>query len=218
MSWTENKKLLEYSKSTACHEIFQAVCDELGKYYIGKGFKYSRSRPKLTIEKGNIKLVIAFWSSRSNIPGEWVNFDILPNFYSIQLAKTSKIKGFLFGHTGLFYHKYTNNPKQTKVKQIFGSELERFDKYSTESKMIESNSCNVYGIDKQKFDLIIEFIDNKIVPWISRLATEEGVIELLANASPTRIRSLNGKISKSDFIKYVELNFPNIEVERILNE
>jgi len=67
MSWTENKTLLEYSKYTPCQEIFQALCDELGKHYEAKGFKYSRSRPKLTIEKDNIKLVIAFWSSRNNI-------------------------------------------------------------------------------------------------------------------------------------------------------
>ncbi len=218
MSWTDNKILLEYSKHTPCQEIFQGVCDELGKHYETKGFKYSRSRPKLTIEKGNIKLVIAFWSSRSNIPGDWVNLEILPNFYSKQLAKTSDSKGFLFGHTGLFYHKYTDNPKQILVKQIFGGELERIDEYSNESKIIESNSCNVYGIDKEKFDLIVQFLDNKIVPWASKLATEEGILELLTNASPTRIWSLNGKGSNSDFIKYVQLNFPNINIESELDK
>jgi hypothetical protein len=217
MSWTENKTLLEYSKYTPCHEIFQALCDELGKYYEVKGFKYARSRPKLTIEKDNIKLVIAFWSSRSNTPGEWVNLEILPNFYSKQLAKTSDIKGFLFGHTGLFCHKFTDNPKQILVKQIFGGELERFDKYSNESKIIESNNCNIYGIDKEKFDSILKFIDNKILPWLSKLAIEEGILELLTNASPTRIWAINGKGSNSDFVKYVKLNFPNINIEKELD-
>jgi hypothetical protein len=218
MSWTDNKILLEYSKYTPCQEIFQAVCDELGKYYETEGFKYSRSRPKLTIEKGNIKVVIAFWSSRSNIPGDWVNLEILPNFYSKQLAKTSDTKGFLFGHTGLFYHKFTDNPKQILVKQIFGGELERFDEYSNESKIIESNNCNVYGINKEKFDSIIKFIDDKIIPWTSKLATEEGIFELIKNASPTRVWSLNGKGSNSDFIKYVQLNFPNINIEKELDK
>jgi hypothetical protein len=217
MSWTENKTLLEYSKYTPCQEIFQALCDELGKHYEVKGFKYARSRPKLTIEKDNIKLVITFWSSRSNTPGEWVNLEILPNFYSKQLAKTSDIKGFLFGHTGLFCHKFTDNPKQILVKQIFGGELERFDKYSNESKIIESNNCNIYGIDKEKFDSILKFIDNKILPWLSKLAIEEGILELLTNASPTRIWAINGKGSNSDFVKYVKLNFPNINIEKELD-
>jgi hypothetical protein len=218
MSWTDNKTLLEYSKYTPCQDIFQAVCDELGKHYETQGFKYSRSRPKLTIDKDNIKLVIAFWSSRSNTPGDWVNLEILPNFYSKQLAKTSSIKGFLFGHTGLFYHKYSDNPKQIMVKQIFGDELERVDEYSNESKIIESNNCNVYGIDKEKFDSIVKFIDNKIVPWTSKLATEEGIIELITNASPTRVWALNGKGSNSDFIKYVHLNFPSINIENELDK
>jgi hypothetical protein len=122
------------------------------------------------------------------------------------------------GHAGLFYHKYTNNPKQILVKQIFGGELERIDKYSNESKIIESNSCNVYGIDKEKFDSIVQFIDNKIVPWTSKLAIEEGIVELITNASPTRVSSLNGKGSNSDFIKYVQLNFPNIKIESELNK
>ena len=218
MNWTDNRTLLEYSKYTACQDIFQAVCDEIGKHYIEKGFKYSRSRPKLTIEENNIKLVIAFWSSRSNIPGNWINFEILPNFYSKELAKTSKIRGYLFGHTGLFYHRYTDNPKQIKVKKIFGEELERMDEYSNESKIIESNNCNIYGLDKDKFDLIIQFIDNKILPWTSKLSTEEGIFELVKNASPTRIWSLNGKGGNSDFIKYVQLRFPNIDIEKELSE
>jgi len=105
MGWTDNKILLEYTRYTPCQEIFQAVCDEIGRHYQNLGFKYSRSTPKLVIENDKIKLEICFWSSRSNIPGEWVNLEILPNFYSLQLKKTSDKKGFLFGHTGIFYHK-----------------------------------------------------------------------------------------------------------------
>lgn len=214
MDWTDNKTLLEYTKRTKCQEIFQAVCDELGKHYEEKGFKYSRSRPKLTFEKDDIKLVISFWSSKRNTPGSSVSFEILPDFYSKQVAKTSNIKGYLFGHTGIFYHKYTDNPKQILVKQIFGDELERIDEYSTESQIIENNYCNVYGIDKEKFDAIVKFIDDKIIPWISKLATKEGILELITNASPTRIWSLNGKSTNSDFVKYVELNFSDIDIKK----
>lgn len=216
MSWTNNKTLLEHSKHTPCKEIFQAMCDELGKHYEAKGFKYSRSRPKLTLEKGDIKLIIEFWSTKSNTPGSSVSFEILPNFYAKQLAKTSTINGFLFGHTGLFYHQYTDNPKQILVKQIFGEELERIDEYSNESKIIDNHHCNIYGIDKEKFDSIVKFIDDKIVSWISKLATREGILELITNASPTRVWSLNGKGTNSDFIKYVQLNFPDIDIEKKL--
>ena len=98
-------------------------------------------------------------------------------------------------------------------------ELNRINQYwlSNESKIIESNNCNIYGIDKEKFDSILKFIDNKILPWLSKLAIEEGILELLTNASPTRIWAINGKGSNSDFVKYVKLNFPNINIEKELD-
>lgn len=218
MSWTNNQTLLEQSKHTSCQDIFQAACDELGKHYENKGFKYSRSKPKLTVENDKIKLEILFSTSKSNVPGDFVNLEILPNFYAKQIANTSNIKGLLFGHRGLFYHQYTDNPKQILVKHIFGEELERFDEYSTESKMIESNSCNVYGLNEAKFNAIVAFIDTKISPWTTKLATKEGIIELLSNASRTRINALNGKSSNSDFVKFVQFNFPNIDIESEFNK
>jgi hypothetical protein len=69
MSWTENKLLLNHSGYTPCNEIFHAVCDEIGKYYEKYGFKYSRSKPKITHKDQDLKLDICFWSSGSNIPG-----------------------------------------------------------------------------------------------------------------------------------------------------
>jgi hypothetical protein len=216
MNWTEKRILLEQNKYTPCQEIFQAVCDEIGKVYEQKGFKYSRSKPRITIEKNNIKLIISFSSSRSNTPGDWVALEILPAFYAKQLSKSSNTKGFLFGHTGLFYHKYTDNPNQIRVQKIFGEIIERIDEHSNESKLIESHSCNVYGLDSIKFNKIIDFIDNRIIVWLDKLQTGQGILELTENASGTRVWSLNGKGGNSDFIEYVTLNFPNIDiVERL---
>lgn len=214
MSWTDNKTLLNYSETTPCKEIFQAVCDELGKHYENKGYKYSRSRPKIIYKDKNIKLEICFWSSASNMPGSYVNLEIIPNFYSLQLAKQSKIKGRLFGHTGLFTHKYTDNIQQVKIRQIFGDEIERLDKYSYESVIRDNHNCNVYGLDKFKFDKIVAFIDNKIIPWVSKIKTEDGIKELLDNPSQSRILSLNlnGNGGNSDFVQYVKTNFPHIEI------
>src|SRR5205085_208285 len=112
--------------------------DELGKHYEKKGFKYSRSRPKLTYKDAMLKLEICFWSSGSNWPGERVNLEIVPNFYSNLLAKESKTKGFLFSHTALFYHKYTNDKDKVKVRQIFGDELDWVDVYGYQSKITDN--------------------------------------------------------------------------------
>jgi hypothetical protein len=214
MSWTESKTLLEYCKYTPCQEIFQAVCDELGRYYETKGFKYSRSRPKLTIENNKIKLEICFWSSRSNIIGDYVNLEIIPSFYSKQLKKESEFKGFLFGHTTLFTHKFKEDIKEIRVNQIFGDIVDRIDQYSHESKLIDNRNCNVYGLDENKFEKIIHFIDSKIISWIDKLQTESGIIEFLDNASPKRMWDLFSKSTNSQFMRYVQLNFPEFGIER----
>lgn len=214
MNWTENKTLLEYTQYTACQDIFQATCDEIGKYYQEKGFKYTGSRPKLTKEVDKIKLEISFWSSRNNIPGESVNLEILPNFYSTQLKKESKAKGFLFGHHTLFTHKHNSHIKEIRINQIYGEILNRIDEYSKESKLIDSHNCNVYGLDQKMFEKIIYFMDTKIISWLEKIQTECGIQEFLNDASPTRMRNLFSKNTNSDFIKYVALNFPGIGIER----
>ncbi|GAB3782200.1 hypothetical protein GCM10028818_37570 [Spirosoma horti] len=217
MNLINNKPLFTHSKHTPCQEVFQAVCDELGKYYENRGFKYSRSRSKITYSDDTLKLEISFWSSRSNKPGEWVLLEILPAFYSKQLAKITKTKGFLFGHSGLFYHKYSADPRRIKVKHIFGDEEERIDQYSTESLVIDSHTCNVYELNQYKFQKLTEFIDKKIIIWLNKLKTEQGIKELLTHSSQRRIGALNGKYGNSDFMDYVKLNFPNVEVEKMLS-
>jgi len=219
MSWTDSNILLTYSETTPCKEIFQAVCDELGKHYEKKGFKYSRSRPKLTYKDSSIKVEICFWSSGSNMPGKYVNLEIVPNFYSIFLSKAIKTKGFLFSHGGLFYHKYTNDTNRVKIRQIYGDEVEWIDVHGYQSRITDSNNCNIYGIDEFKFNKIVEFIDTKIIPWIEKIQTEQGVIELTHDASDQRIASLDGKYGNSEFIRYVKTTFPTIDIEnRLMNK
>jgi hypothetical protein len=88
MNWTDNKTLLEYSKYTPCNDIFQAVCDEIGKHYVEQhGFTYALARPKITYKNKDFKLDIAFWSSRSNIPADYVNLEIIPIFYDLKVPK-----------------------------------------------------------------------------------------------------------------------------------
>ncbi len=67
MSWSgeADSILNNYTPYTSCQEIFQGVCDEIGKYYSMRGFQYTKSRPKITYKDKDIKLQISFWSSRS---------------------------------------------------------------------------------------------------------------------------------------------------------
>ncbi|QWX84340.1 hypothetical protein H0I23_01410 [Cellulophaga sp. HaHaR_3_176] len=215
--WTDNKILLSYSEYTPCKIIFQAVCDEIGKNYSEKGYRYSRSGPKITIENEKIKLEINFWSSGSNMPGQSVNLKILPSFYSKQL-KQSKIDGFLFGHTGIFYHKYLDNSKKTIVNTIFGETFERTTEHTNESNIIDGHNCNVYGLQKENFEKILNFIDTKIIVWFEKIQNKNGILELTENASKMRLWTLNGKESNSDFVPYVKLNFPDVEIDNILEK
>ncbi len=128
----------------------------------------------------------------------------------------SKTKGFLFGHTGLFYHKYSADPKQIKVKHIFGEEEERIDQDSTESLIINSNACNIYGLDEYKFRKLTEFINTQIIGWIDKLKVSEGILEFISHPSQTRIWALDSQHGNSEFVAYVKLNFPNIEIEKVL--
>jgi hypothetical protein len=163
-----------------------------------------------------IKLEICFWSSASNTPGEYVNLEILPNFYSIDLAKKSKTSGFLFGHTGINNIKYTDDKKKVRIIQIFGDVLEIIDEYSHESVIRYNHNCNVYGLDKERFDKIVEFIDSTIISWSDKIKTEQGVRELLDNPTDMRTWSLNlnGKGGNSDFVNYVKTKFPDIDLSK----
>jgi hypothetical protein len=216
MSWTINPTLLNPPTSTPCKEIFQAVCDEIGAHYQQFGYKYTRSRPKVVVESDKLKLEITFWSSGSNTPGEHVNLEILPNFYAKQLAKTGVQKGFLFGHTALFYHKYTDDKTKIKVNQIYGEVSEYTDPYSHHSEIRDNRNCDIYGLDKARFDKIIAFIDTKILSWISKLQTEDGLLEFLKDANPTRIHSIDEKRGNTNFPQYMLLNFPNIDLNKLL--
>ncbi len=216
MNWTENKTLLNFSEQTPCKEIFQAVCDEIGRHYEHSGFKYSRSRPKLTFKDNEIKLEICFYSSASNMQGEYVNLEIIPHFYSVELSKLGKAKGYLFGLASIFSSKYSDDPKKIKIIQIFGDVIEREDPQGTESILRYNHNCDVYGIDESKFNKIIEFIDNRIINWVSRIKTEEGINELIENPTQMSIwaLNLNQKGGNSDFKEYIKIKFPRINMNQ----
>jgi hypothetical protein len=157
--WTNNQILNSHNQNTPCKEIFFAVCEELVNYYVQKGFKYAKSRPKLTLEKDNNKLEIAFFSSKSNIPGNYVNLEIIPNIKS-KAYPSREFSAQIW--ESLFIQSDEMPPKMT-IKEMFGGETINTESWLTESSIREYNCCNVYRITEENFKKIILFIDEKII-------------------------------------------------------
>lgn len=199
--WEENSILNDYSPYTPCNEIFHAVCDEIGRYYSAKGFRYAKSRPKITCKDQNIKLDIAFWSSGHNIPGDYVNLEILPAFYSIH--KNLK-NAYLLGHPAIFIHPLPDrSPGTVQIQQIYGDVIERYEERYSEAILKLSHSCNVYGITTEQFGKIIEFIDHKIIAYLDIIKNKELLIEFIESSNKERSYYLND----SNLKDYIEIAF-----------
>lgn len=225
ISWTENEILLNQRPTMASSDLFQAVCDELGKYYADKGFKYSGSRPKIVHKDKELKLEICFWSSRSNTSGRHVSLEIVPSFYSTEVVKkgistisSKNAKGLLMSKTALFMHNHNEGDNIQRVKQIYGEILKQEDGVYGGNVIRYNSTCNIYGIDESRFKMIIEFIDSQILPWINKLKTEEGIHELINDRPKGIYSSLLGEGSNSDFITYCNLKFPHLKIEELINQ
>lgn len=80
--WEKNSVLYNKSPYVPPREIFQAVCDELGRYFAQSGAKYTKSSRKIKWTLGAVRLETAFWSSHGNTAGEWVNLEIVSTVYA----------------------------------------------------------------------------------------------------------------------------------------
>ena len=141
--WREDSILNNYTSETKPIEIFKEVCDSLGNFYSAKGWKYSKSRPKIKFEKDDLILEINFWSSHSNMAGSYVQLEILP--YVSSKALKNWIKETQIGR---------NNA-------IFGP-----TKYSFRNN-------NIYGITEDSFGLLTQNIDNYIATKLNIFDNEE---------------------------------------------
>lgn len=79
--WAVDSALHHMTSGTPARELFQAVCDEIGRYYQPAGLKYTRSNRKLRWKGKRLCCEIGFWSSHSNRSGEWVNLEIVPSVF-----------------------------------------------------------------------------------------------------------------------------------------
>lgn len=95
--WEQNSVLNKVSPHVPPKEIFQAVCNELGRYYSQCGAKYTKSNRKIKWKFERIRCEMGFWSSHSNIPGEWVNLEIVTTVYALDKADMER-EGLLYFH------------------------------------------------------------------------------------------------------------------------
>ncbi len=209
--WKENSILNNYNENTPCKDIFKAVCDEIAEYYIPKGWRYAKSRPKLTYNDKSIKIEIAFWSSGSNMPGDYVNLEIIPAIYSLDLKKDLKLKGidskgYILGYPDIFFEKLEDIPKGLKrVIDLHGNIHEYEEEYEETSVLRHHNNVNVYGINEIDLLKIIDFIDNKIVLWKDLINDYE---KLKTNITPF-LKSDFRKLKEGDFANYIKYKFPD---------
>lgn len=93
--WQDGSILYNNSPYVPPREIFQAVCDELGRYYSEKGAKYTKSNRKIKVKFEHLLCEFGLWSSHSNIRGEWVNLEIVTSVYALDKTDMEK-KGLLY--------------------------------------------------------------------------------------------------------------------------
>lgn len=111
--WEKNSVLYNKSPYVPPREIFQAVCNELGRYFAQSGAKYTKSNRKIKWTLGAVRLETAFWSSHGNTAGEWVNLEIVTSIYAADKRDMEQ--------NGLLYFKI--RPKNFNV---YGLDIERF--------------------------------------------------------------------------------------------
>lgn len=129
--WEENSALYETSPYTPPRDIFQAACNELGRYFAQSGAKYTKSNRKIKWELGAVRLETAFWSSHSNMAGEWVNLEIVSTFYAVDKSEMEK--------NGLLY--FDIKPKNFNV---YGLDIARFAEITEYIKRI-AETAKIFG-------------------------------------------------------------------------
>lgn len=139
--WTEDSILTNQSDTTPPAEIFEAFCQAVGYYYQQKGFKYTKTRPKVRLETKDLFIEINFWSSRNNMAGSSVGLEIIP------YVGSKKLKRWIKSHaTGRNEYLYAPTNYDFRFQNIYGATVDFFldlilsiDKYIAAWLKIEDN-------------------------------------------------------------------------------
>jgi hypothetical protein len=169
--WTENSILTNQNETTPPGEIFDEFCQAIGYYYQQKGYKYTRSRPKVKIESRDLFVEINFWSSRSNMAGSSVGLEILPYVGSKKLKKWIKTN-----KTGRNEYIYGPTKYDFRFQNIYGATVDFFldlilkiDKYIAEQLDIADNK---------------KFIDKLLTENSNEIITDNFACYLAMNNDP----------------------------------
>jgi hypothetical protein len=215
--WKTASVLVNYSEHTPCKEIFQEVCDQIGIHYQNLGWKYSASRPKITFKDENFKLEIAFWSSGSNTPGDYVNLEIIPSLCSLELIKEAKArgeksKGFILGMMEFYLEESAEVPKEIRrVRNIDGKVNDLEDTSWPDGILSFNKNINVYGITPELFTSIIAFVDNRITIWLKAM-TDIELLKSLISKQPTHHKN---RMKEGAFTQFLILHFPEHSSELV---
>ncbi len=157
-NWTNEILLNQLDKEPK--SIFNAYCEELGKYYSKMGFKFFKSRPRIERQNKDIIESINFWSSRNNVKNENVHLEILPYVKSKSLKKW--IKTNQIGRNEFIYSIKVDYPRSLG---ILGHSFKEFTKLIKE---IDSNIISRFeefnlAISDSKKILETEKIDKSII-------------------------------------------------------
>ena len=149
----------------------------------------------------------------------------MPNFYSQEVIKkglstsASKIaKGFILGHTDLLIIKSELNDNKRIKRHIYGEVFEKAIEKKLEPTISDHHIYDIYGINSEKFNNIIGFIDKKIITWIDKIQKAEGVLEFIEKRPKSVYSNLLGESVNSDFIPYCNLRFPELNIEKRLRK
>lgn len=210
--WMENSVLHNQSPYLSAKDLFHAVTDELGRYYSAQDFRYAKSKPKLSIKDNNIQLNIAFWSSRSNVSGQYVWMEILPTYYALDFKKVIG-NGILLSHTDILSeYDQNSNSNQCEVIGIFGDRhlIDTHNRYET---VRYNHGCDLADFTIEKFYKIIDYIDNRIIPWLSKIQTAEGITEMVTrkrSRQPDYCLSTGNKYGNSCLAEYICHHFSDL--------
>lgn len=223
----EDSILKNYSPHTPSQNIFQATCDELGKYFSKHGFRYAKSGPHLTGVFGDLKAKLAFWSSRSNTSGRHITLEIVPSYFSNSYGKTEGTRnGYIWGVDMYDRHYECNRDNYFVVRHPYEPDSEsefssQFDRDT--NKMIRigpkntlkiSKNINIWGIDEAKFVSLVNYLNQHFVS-VCEVSQDVNLLRsfLLELNLDSKILISNEKLLINGYIKF---KFPGLHNE-ILN-
>lgn len=180
-TWSSDSLLYHVNASIPSKDIYQAVCDEIGRFYQTKGFKYAPSGKKLEYQYQDFKIKVQFASSHYNTGGEWVLLEINTGIYPQRLQKQYKesketLLPIILANVDLLDEVLLNKPQGTVIGvDMFGREHEVIEEGKPYALRKYARSVNVYNISLDDFRKILSYL-NKVIQYSFSLVLNESTL------------------------------------------